>query len=300
MTSSSLRYRGRDVGPEELGFIRELIAQNPGLSRRRLSAKLCAAWNWVQPNGTLRDMVCRGLLLALHRAGLIELPAPRQKPPNNVVAHRRSAGGLSPVDQRPLVTTLAALGPVQLRQVRRTEGEALFSQLLAQHHYLGYCRPVGEHLKYLAWAQGRPIACLAWSSAPHHLGARDRFIGWSPEQRLGNLHLIAYNTRFLIVPWVKVPRLASHLLSRVAHVISADWQQLYHHPIHLLETFIDPQRFSGTCYRAANWLYLGCSTGRGHRTPGRRPTRSLKQLWVYPLCSQFRQHLLGTHGPAHP
>jgi hypothetical protein len=297
MAPCLLRYRGRDVSPEEVAFIRELIAQNPGLSRRRLSAQLCRAWNWVQPNGTLRDMVCRGLLLALHRAGLIVLPAPRMKPPNNVVAHRRTAR-VSPVDQRPLESTLAALGPVELRQVRRTESEALFSQLLAQHHYLGYCRPVGEQLKYLALAQGRPIACLAWSSAPHHLGPRDRFIGWSPEQRFRHLHLIAYNTRFLIVPWAKVPRLASHLLSRVARVISADWQRLYHHPIHLLETFIDPERFGGTCYRAANWLYLGRSTGRGHRTPDWRPNRSLKELWVYPLSPHFRQHLLGTHGQA--
>ena len=299
MAPCLLRYRGRDVGSEQVAFIRELIAQNPSLSRRRLSAQLCCAWNWVQPNGTLRDMVCRGLLLALHRAGLIVLPAPRMKPPNNVVAHGRTAS-ISPVDQRPLESTLDALGTVELRQVRRTDGEALFSQLLAQHHYLGYCRPVGEHLKYLAWAQGRPIACLAWSSAPHHLGPRDRFIGWSQEQRLRNLHLIAYNTRFLIVPWAKVPRLASHLLSRVARVISADWQALYHHPIHLLETFIDPGRFSGTCYRAANWLYLGRSTGRGHRTWSQRPNRSRKQLWVYPLSPHFRQHLLGTDGQARP
>jgi hypothetical protein len=299
MAPCLLRYRGRDVGSEQVAFIRELIAQNPSLSRRRLSAQLCCAWNWVQPNGTLRDMVCRGLLLALHRAGLIVLPAPRMKPPNNVVAHGRTAS-ISPVDQRPLESTLDALGTVELRQVRRTDGEALFSQLLAQHHYLGYCRPVGEHLKYLAWAQGRPIACLAWSSAPHHLGPRDRFIGWSQEQRLRNLHLIAYNTRFLIVPWAKVPRLASHLLSRVARVISADWQALYHHPIHLLETFIDPGRFSGTCYRAANWLYLGRSTGRGHRTWSQRPNRSRKQLWVYPLSPHFRQHLLGTDGQTRP
>ena len=297
MTQSLLRYRGRDVGPADVAFIRQLIAQNPGLSRRRLSAKLCLAWNWVQPNGTLRDMICRGLLLALHRAGLIVLPAPRVTPPNNVVAHRRTAR-VSPLDQRPLASTLAALGPVELRQVRRTEGEAIFSQLLAQHHYLGYCRPVGEHLKYLALVQGRPIACLAWSSAPHHLGPRDRFIGWSQEQRLRNLHLIAYNTRFLIVPWAKVPRLASHLLGRVARVISADWQRLYHHPIHLLETFIDPERFRGTCYRAANWLYLDRSTGRGHRTPDWRPNRSFKELWVYPLSANFRQHLLGTDGQA--
>lgn len=297
MAQCVLRYRGRDVSPEDVAFVRGLIAQNPDLSRRRLSAKLCTAWNWVQPNGTLRDMICRGLLLALHRAGLIVLPAPRVRPPNNVVAHRR-AGPLTTIDQCPVQTTLAALGSVDLRQVRRTDDEALFSHLLAQYHYLGYCRPVGEHLKYLAFAQGRPIACLAWSSAPHHLGPRDRFIGWTPEQCQRRRHFIAYNTRFLIAPWIHVPALGSHLLSRVARVISQDWQRLYHHPIYLLETFIDPQRFSGTCYRAANWRYLGRSTGRGHRTWSHRPNRSLKELWVYPLSHHFRQHLLGSDAPA--
>jgi hypothetical protein len=295
MAERLLRYRGRDVGPTDVAFIRELIAAHPQLSRRRLSAKLCEAWHWVQPNGALRDMVCHGFLLALHRAELIVLPAPRVQVPNNVVAHRRTHGA-APIDPRPLETTLAALGPLDLRQVRRAEGEDLFGQLLAQHHYLGYCRPVGEHLKYLVFAQDRPLACLAWSSAPHHLAPRDRFIGWSKEQRLRHLHLIAYNTRFLILPWVKVPQLASHLLSRVARVISADWQCFYHHPIHLLETFIDPGRFSGTCYRAANWRCVGRSTGRGHRTPSRRSNRSLKELWVYPLSRNFRQHLIGTDG----
>jgi hypothetical protein len=297
MAQCVLRYRGRDVGAEDVAFIRELIAQNPGLSRRRLSATLCRAWNWVQPNGALRDMVCRGLLLALHRAGHIQLPAPRMRPPNNVVAHRRTRA-VAALDQRPLETTLAGLGPVDLRQVRRTEDEALFGHLLGRYHYLGYCRPVGEHLKYVAFAQERAVACLAWSSAPHHLGPRDRFIGWTPEQRQRRLHLIAYNTRFLIAPWVQVPLLASHLLSRVARVISQDWLALYHQPIHLLETFIDPQRFPGTCYRAANWRYLGRSTGRGHRTWSQRPNRSLKELWVYPLSRHFRQHLFGPDGQA--
>jgi hypothetical protein len=179
-----------------------------------------------------------------------------------------------------------------MRQVRRAEGEALFGQLLAQYHYLGYCRPVGEHLKYLALAQGRPVACLAWSSAPRHLAPRDQFIGWSKAERIGALHFIAYNSRFLIVPWLKVPHLASHLLGRVARRISADWQQLYHHPIELLETFIDPQRFAGTSYRAANWLCLGRTTGRGHWDFTYRPNRPLKELWVYPLRPDFRTRLL--------
>lgn len=290
-----LRYRGRDVGPEDLVFIRQLIAAHPKLSRRRLSAELCRAWNWVQPNGALCDMVCRGLLLALHRAELIQLPPPRFQPHNNVLLHRRTRTAVA-IDQSPLECPFAELGPLEVRQVRRTAAEDLFGQLLAEHHYLGYSRPVGEHLKYLIFAQDRPVACLAWSSAPHHLGPRDRFIGWTPSQRRERLHLIAYNTRFLIVPWAKVPHLASHLLGRVARVISTDWQSLYHHPIHLLETFIDPERFRATCYRAANWRCVGQSTGRGHRNPTHQRTRSIKDLWVYPLSPHFREHLLGTHG----
>ena len=291
MSEGSIRYRGREVGAADLAFIRQLIAQHPDLSRRRLSARLCEAWNWRQPNGALRDMVCRGLLLVLHRAGHIELPAPRVRVPNNVVAHRRVRPG-GEFDERPLVGTLAQIGPVELRQVRRAEGEALFGQLLARYHYLGYCRPVGEHLKYLAFAQGRPIGALGWSSAPHHLGPRDQFIGWSPSERIRGLHRIAYNTRFLLAPWAKVPHLASHLLSRLARVISPDWTRLYHHPIHLLESFVDPARFAATSYRAANWRCLGRSLGLGHRDQTRQPNRSIKELWVYPLSADFREQLL--------
>ena len=291
MSHTILRYRARNLGIADIEFIRQLIAQHPDLSRRRLSAHLCRAWNWVQPNGALRDMVCRGLLLALHRAGWIQLPAKRKWVPNNVITHRRPRTHDEPVDQSPLVASLAELGPLRLEQVRRNPAEALWTQLLAQHHYLGYCRPVGEQLQYLLWAGSRPVACLGWSSAPRHLAPRDRFIGWSAEQRRANLHLIAYNTRFLILAWVKVPHLASHLLGRVARVISADWQQLYGHGIYLLESFIDPERFAGTCYRAANWIYLGKTTGRGKADQSHKPNRSLKQIWVYPLAGDFRKKL---------
>ena len=291
MLQPLIRYRGRSVSSAELVFIRQLIARHPDLSRRRLSAKLCEAWNWVQPNGALRDMVCRGLMLTLHRAGLIELPAQRKTVPNNVVAHRRRRAADVSVDPSPLECALAELGPLDIVPVRRTQGEDLFAQLLAQHHYLGYSRPVGEHLKYLVWARGRPIGCLAWSSAPRHLAPRDRFIGWSPEVRRSHLHKIAYNTRYLIVPWVKVPHLASHVLGRMARRLCADWQDLYHHPVHLLETFIDPERFGATCYRAANWMRLGLTSGRGHQDQTKRANRSLKELWVYPLTRDFRQRL---------
>jgi hypothetical protein len=167
---------------------------------------------------------------------------------------------------------------------------------VANHHYLGYTRPVGEHLKYLVHAGDRPVACLAWSSAPRHLAPRDQFIGWTKVERIRGLHRIAYNTRFLVLPWVRVPQLASHVLGKVARVISSDWQGLYHHSIELLETFIEPERFRGTCYRAANWFCLGRTTGRGHQSTSHRPNRSLKELWVYPLRPDFRTGLLGDHG----
>jgi hypothetical protein len=293
MSALLLRYRGREIRSADAAFIQSLIAQNPGWSRRRLSAELCRAWHWVQPNGALRDMVCRSLLLLLHRAGHLELPAKRMSPPNNVVARPAPAPSL-PWWERPRECRLDELGELTIRQVRRTAEEALFGQLLAAHHYLGYTQPVGEHLKYLVFAGGEPVAALAWSSAPRHLAGRDRFIGWSPAVRRRQLHLIAYNTRFLILPWVKVPHLASHLLGRVARRISADWQALYAHPIHLLETFIDPARFRGVCYRAANWVALGLTSGRGHNARTSRRDQPRKELWVYPLRPDFRQRLTGT------
>jgi len=176
--------------------------------------------------------------------------------------------------------------------VRRTADEPLFNSLMEHYHYLAYEQPVGEHLKYLAWAQGRPIACLAWSSAPRHLGSRDRYIGWSGEARRRNIRFIAYNTRFLILPWVQVPNLASHILSRMAARLSADWECVYEHPIYFLETFVDPGRFRGTCYRAANWVLLGRTTGRGKDDQTNRPNRSIKEVLGYPLTRRFRQ-LLG-------
>jgi len=295
MSLTLLRYRGREITPADTAFIQRLIAENPRWSRRRLSAELCRAWNWVQPNGALRDMVCRSLLLQLHRAGLIELPAKRMSPPNNVVARRPPAPCLPPWE-RPRECRLGELGPLEIRQVRRTAHEALFGQLMQAQHYLRYTQPVGEHLKYLVFAGADPIAAMAWSSAPRHLAARDRFIGWPPEVRRRHLHLIAYNTRFLILQGVKVRYLASHLLGRVARQISDDWQGLYAHPIYLLETFIDPARFRGSCYRAANWIGLGLTTGRGHNAPTSRRDQLRKELWVYPLSKDFRRQLGCGHG----
>jgi hypothetical protein len=288
------RYRGRAISVAEVELIRQLIAQHPEASRRQLSLRLCEAWGWKQASGALRDMVCRGLLLELQRAGRLELP-PVHHVHRNPPA-RRVAGGekaLSPLllDTVPPESPLRAIWPLEFQQVRRTPEEPLFNSLLAQYHPLGYTRPVGERLKYLVYATGRPIACLAWSSATRHLGARDRFIGWSAEKRRRNLCFLAYYPRYLILPWVQVKYLASHILSRMATVLARDWEQIYGHPIYFLETFVDPERYRGTCYRAANWVVMGRTTGRGKNCPNKRPNRSLKEVLGYPLTPRFRQLL---------
>jgi len=283
------RYRGRVITAQDLEFIREFIRQHPRLSRRRLSAQLCEAWQWRQANGALCDMVCRGLLLMLHRAGEIELPPVRQISLNPFLRRARPAPVL--IDQTPLTGALSEIKPIAIEQVRRTAHEPLFNGLIEHHHYLGYEQPVGEHLKYLVWAQRRPIACLAWSSAPRHLGSRDRYIGWSATARRRNIRLVAYNTRFLILPWIRVLHLASHILGQVTNSLSHDWEQLYGHPIYFAETFIDPARFRGTCYRAANWRFLGMTTGRGKASTSKRPNRSFKEVLGYPLTPRFRELL---------
>jgi hypothetical protein len=282
-------YRHRRLTEPDIAFIRELIAAHPAASRRQLSTKLCQAWNWVQANGALRDMVCRGLMLELHRAGLIELPPIVKRPPNPLA--RRIRPVRVEVDTQPLHARLNEIGALRLCQVRRTPEEALFNSLLEQYHYLGYTQPVGEQLKYLVYANERPIACLAWSSAPRHLGSRDRFIGWSAEARRKNIRLLAYNSRYLILPWVRVPHLASHLLGRMARSVPQDWESQYGHPVYYLETFIDPQRFCGTCYQAANWIRLGRTTGRGKDDSTGKPNRPLKEILGYPLVKDFRHRL---------
>ena len=284
-------HRGRPVTASDLDLIRALIAAHPQASRRQLSKELCAAWQWVQPNGTPRDMVCRGLMLGLQRAGLIELPPRRWSPPNPLAQRRRPVAVA--IDRTPIRGELPALGQLEFVQVRRHEQEPLFNALLQAHHYLGYTQPVGEHLKYVVYAGQRPVACFAWSSAARHLGPRDRFIGWSPAQRRANIRFVAYNPRFLILPWVTVPHLASHLLGRMVRVLAADWERVYGHAVHFAETFVDAQRFRGTCYRAANWIDLGRSTGRGKNDLTHRANRSLKDVLGYPLTPHFRELCCG-------
>jgi len=283
------KYRGRIITSADVAMIQQLIREHPGASRRALSEKLCEIWEWRQANGALRSMVCRGLMLMLHRAGVIELPPVHYRRHNPLTQRERPQPVL--IDTTRLCSSLKALGPLQFQQVRRTTEEPLFNSLMEQYHYLGYEQPVGEHVKFLVWAAGRPVACLAWCSAPRHLGSRDRFIGWNAQARRKNIRFIAYNTRFLILPWVEVKFLASHILSRMAMLLPQEWQRLYGHPIYFLETFVDPQRFRGTCYRAANWVVLGHTTGRGHNAPSKRITQPIKEVLGYPLTPLFRQRM---------
>jgi len=286
---NKLRYRGQTYTEAQIDFIKKLISENPSDSRWALSKKLCLAWNWVQENGALRDMVCRSFMLELHRSGHIVLP-PKKRSTINNLATRKKPEPIQ-VDETPLVGNLSKIGPIEFKQVRRQETEKLCNSLIEQYHYLGYTQPVGEHLKYLIWAEERPIACMTYSSAPRHIGCRDRYIGWSPEVRAKNLHLLAYNSRFLILPWVQVRFLASHLLSRIAKLIASDWLQMYQHPVYYLETFVDTERYAGTCYHAANWQLLGKTTGRGKNDKSHKVNRSLKDVLGYPLSKDFRLKL---------
>ena len=286
--SEAIRYRGKVFGPREIDEVKEVIAVHRERSRWFISRELCRRWGWTQPNGVLKDIICRGLLLRLDAQGLIELPPRGKIPPYHLSPYKKPAS--VQVDQTPMEGKLSDLRPIELFQVRRTPLENLYNSLIEQYHYLRYTRPVGEHLEYLGFAQGRVVGCLGWCSAPRHLGCRDRYLGWTPEQRIKNLCRIVINTRFLILPWVKVAHLASHLLGLMARRISRDWQEIYRHEVVWLETFVDP-RFSGTCYRAANWIYLGQTTGRGKNDQTHRANRSLKWVFGYPLRRDFREAL---------
>ena len=283
-------YRGRTIGSEQIRFISDLIAEHPQASRYRLSKLLCEAWDWRYANSALCDAPCRGLMLFLHRGGHVRLPPAKNTARKHPGKRRKPATDIL-LDQSPISEALQTLRPLQIRQVRRTSWEDLFGGLIERDHYLGFRNVVGEHLKYMVFWRDRPVACLAWSSPPWHMGPRDRFIGWNPKVRRKNLRLIAYNTRFLILPWVRVKHLASHILGQMARRISADWEALYGHPVYYLETFVDRERFAGTCYRAANWVYLGQTTGRGIKDKKHQVTRSLKDVLGYPLRRDFRRRL---------
>ncbi|MBC8190265.1 MAG: DUF4338 domain-containing protein [Puniceicoccaceae bacterium] len=282
--------QGRCITATQIGLIRGLLDKHREWGRTRLSEELCRHWNWRNAQGRIKDMAARTLLLKLERRGLIELPA-RQRPSSNEFRNRR----VSVVDHasEPIRGSLGDLRPLSVSVVAPgSTGGRLFNSLLTHHHYLGHRNTVGENLRYLVRdRQERPVACALFGSAAWKCADRDTFLGWNRAARERNLPGLTNNTRFLVLPWVSVPHLASHILGLIARRICSDWQAKYGHPVHALETFVERGRFRGTCYRAANWLRLGETQGRTRNDRDRSIQAAVKDVYLYPLIAGFRQEL---------
>lgn len=282
--------QGRNITAVEIGLIRDLMAENGDWGRTRLSEELCLRWDWRNAQGRIKDMAARTLLLKLERRGFIELPA-RQRPSSNAFRNRR----VPIVDhaREPIRGSLGDLRPLSVSIVSpRSPDMRLFNALLARYHYLGHRNTVGENLRYLLrdrWS--RPVACALFGSAAWKCADRDAFLQWDQAARQRNLQWLTNNTRFLVLPWVTIPHLASHVLGLIARRISADWQVKYAHPVYALETFVDRSRFRGTCYRAANWLRLGATQGRTRNDRNRSIQAAVKDVYLYPLIHEFRREL---------
>ena len=291
---SPFTIQGRQIGASELATIRGLIATHPNWHRTRISQELCREWNWCNEAGRLKDIAARSLLRKLDHQGLIQLPAPVRSA-NNAFRNRSDRQGTLEFESLRIEGRLSDLQPLRILQVTRKQDVQLFRTLLQQHHYLGYSGPVGENLKYLVYdCQERVLGCLLYGAAAWRVASRDSFIGWDESARQHGLSRIANNMRFLILPDIRVSHLASHLLALVSRRISNDWQAKYGHPILLLETFVEQRRFAGTCYKAANWIPVGETTGRTRNHSSGRSMAPVKSVWLYPLHRSFQKHLVGT------
>jgi hypothetical protein len=288
--SQARRLQGRWIGEEEIRSIRGLIQEHPQAHRTRLSQLLCEAWNWRNDRGELKDMAARSLLLKLQEAGEVLLPPPRRPATN--AQRGRKVEPVSDPGQR-IGGALADLQPIRLEIILpRDEHHSFFWSLLAHYHYLGYRGPAGENLQYLAWsAAGEPLGCLVFDAAAWKVRARDCFIGWDSLTRQAHLRRITNNSRFLILPWIGVPHLASHLLSLASARLREDWRGKYRHAVELVETFVERERFAGVCYRAANWIHLGTTRGRSRKDRHFTLRVPVKDVYVRPLHSKFRRHL---------
>jgi len=277
------------VSAAEVALIDQWLQSHPSWNRTRLSRKLCEHWNWRNGAGRLKDMACRSLLLKLEARGLICLP-PRGTASVNGLRNRQLHA--VKCDEGPVRCSVGELQPLQLTLAQTQEDLRLFRFLLARHHYLGYGNTVGQNVKYLLRAQeGRPVAALLFGAAAWKCAARDGWIGWSGQQRQERLARIANNSRFLVVPWVRVPSLASYALGLAAARVSADWQRKYGQGIELLETFVDGTRFGGICYRAAGWLHVGSTTGRTRNDDRSRPPGPAKEVFLKPLRADWKERL---------
>jgi hypothetical protein len=289
---TKMRIRGRIFTAEELSKIKVLVESSPAEHRFELSKRVCKELGWIQPNGRLKDRSCRDVLARLHEIGFIRLPNPR-----------RPAVKRRPVEitERSAPKPLAILNPQDIAtasfQVVSGTGnldqERLWNEYVERYHYLGYGVPVGPHIKYFVIHAGQPIACLSFAGAAWRVEARDRWIGWNSRERERNLCYILNNTRFVIFPWAHVRNLASRLLALAAKRIATDWQRLYAYQPLLLESFVDSERYAGACYRAANWILVGYTKGRGKLDREFKAHLSRKAVLLYPLTKDATRHLRG-------
>jgi hypothetical protein len=288
--AQELVIRRRRIGPEDLQLIRQLIVEEGKRGRSHISHRLCEIWDWRQANGRFRQIACRDMLRQLEAKKLIELPAmlnPARRP-----GYQNSVRAPQLLEQ---VSTEGSLTErrdrIELTLVGEREQRQVFNGPIGAYHYLGYQQPTGAQLKYLAYFEERPIACLSFGPAAFKIARRDQFIGWSARQREERLSWLVNNDRFLILPSVKIPNLASWLLSRCLRRLRRDWQQVYRHDLALCETFVEQARFGGRSYAAANWICVGQTQGRGRNDRQHQGGFPVKTIWVYPLRADFRRRL---------
>ena len=276
---------------ENINQIRKLIEDNPNWTRTALSKKICELWDWKSPIGQIKDISCRDMLRTLDMKGLINLPNARWTPR----APGLGADKITLLEHAafPIETELNAIKPVTVEMAASKNDIALFKSYIQQYHYLGFDRSIGENIKYFIYGgSGDVLSCVMFGSAAWSCRARDEYIGWNKEQRVAGLAFVAGNSRFLIMPWVHVSHLASHILGIITRRVSKDWIEKYGHPLYLLETYVDP-RFKGTCYKAANWRHAGYTTGLGRNSTPTSPALPIKDVFVYPLCVDFKKKLCG-------
>ncbi len=277
-------YCARDFSPDDIQTIRDLIAQDPKLQRSALSRKLCQLWGWTKPNGELKDMTCRVALLRIQADGLIELPPSRI----GVVRKRAHFPSTCASDaQTPIKQPVHELPRITLQVVSGKATSLLWNEYMARYHYLGYAAMSGSQIRYNAFAGEQLVACISFCACAWKLKDRERHIGWSEEQRQRNLQLVINNARFLVLPWIESKGLASKILSLAARQLPRDWKHRYGFDPVLLETFVEYERHKGTCYKAANWVNVGRTAGRGKKSTSHKVLIPAKDIWLYPLCKNF-------------
>jgi hypothetical protein len=289
-TNNTIKIQGLFLKSSDIEMIKSLIKNNPSWHRTRLSKEICELWNWKRPAGSLKDMACRTMLLKLEQRKYLTLPKlRRQAPPSggkkkiHPILHSRS----------PIEKAIQRLYPITVKEVSRSGyNEDLFDFLLFEYHYLSFKKTVGESMKYFVFDKDQhPLGCVLFGSAAWKTIDRDKYIGWDIETRERNLNYLTNNTRFLILPWVKVPHLASFILGSVLRRLNRDWLKRYGHQIYLVETFVEQNRFAGTCYKAANWRKIGRTVGRSRQDRYNNMKVPVKDIYVYPLNNSFRKLL---------